>query len=194
MNEQKLSTRQAVSLATMHIIGQTFVMNNGSPADSDIWISLLAAYTASIPLSLLCVRLTNVFPGKNLYDLQLDLFGPVIGRITALLNVAFALHIGSLVLRGMTNFLQITSLANTPQYVSIIMIILLCIYSVKAGFHTVTRYTAMALPAFLVILIGITLLSASIWQNLRILPPPCTMAWGRCGKARWAFLSCRLQI
>lgn len=171
MNEQKYSTRQAVALTTMFLIGQSLIMYSGTPAKSDIWLSVLLAFAASIPLALLAARLTNVFPGRNPYDLMLDLFGPVIGRAVSALYVLFSLHIGSLVLRDMTNFMQMTSLIRTPQYVSAVFIVVLCIYCLKAGISTLSRYAAMALPVYLLIVVGTSLLTVTIWGHISHLPP-----------------------
>jgi spore germination protein KB len=172
MNEQKFSTRQAITLATMFLIGQTLIMYNGMPAKSDIWLSVLAACLATAPLALLAARLASIFPGKNLYDLQIDLFGQAAGRVVCMLYVLFTLHTGSLVLRDMTNFIQLTALTQTPQYVTAVFTVALCIYCVKAGINTLSRYTAMALPVYLLIIVGTTLLSTTVWGRLSHLPPP----------------------
>jgi spore germination protein KB len=163
LNEQTFSTRQAISMTTMFLIGQVLIFYNGSPAKTDIMISVLIAWAATIPLSLLYARLVNVFPGRNPFDLQLEFFGPVFGRVTALLYIFYSMHIASLVTRNFTTFIQITSLTNTPQFMVAIFIGVLCIYCIKSGINTISRYAAMALPVYLLILILITLLSVTIW-------------------------------
>jgi spore germination protein KB len=171
MNEQKFSTRQALSLATMSLIGHVIVLFNGSPAGNDFWLSILLAYTATLPLALMYARLITIFPGKNMFDLQIYIFGPVFGRIFILLYSLFFLHVGSLVLRGITAFIQITSLTETPQIISAVLIGLLCIYAIKAGINTLSRYTAMAMPAYILIIFGLALLATTLWRDLSHLGP-----------------------
>lgn len=171
MTEHPFSTRQALSLATMFLIGQVLILYNGYPARGDAWLSLLMAYVATIPFSLMCARLINVFPGKNMFDLQIYVFGPVVGRIFVLLYTLFCLHIGSLVLRDMTEFIQESSLTDTPQIVSALMIGILCVYTVKAGINTISRYTAISLPVFLAILFVVALLTATLWTSMSHVGP-----------------------
>jgi spore germination protein KB len=171
MYEQSFSNRQALSLSTMLIIGEVLIMYNGSPAKTDIWLSVLLAATAAVPLALLSARLMNVFPGKNTFDLQIELFGKILGRITALYYTLFCMHIGSLVIKDITNFIQITSLFETPQFITAVFIVVLCIYSIRAGINTIARYAALALPVYLAILLVITLLSITLWQDLGHLTP-----------------------
>jgi spore germination protein KB len=171
MNEQKFSTRQALSLATMSLIGHIIILYNGSPARSDFWLSILIAYAATLPLALLYARLVSIFPGKNMFDLQLFLFGPVFGRVFIVLYTFFFLHVGSLVLRGLTGFIQITSLTQTPQFVTAVLAGILCVYTVKAGVNTISRYTAMAMPVYLLIMVGLMLLSVTLWHGVPHLGP-----------------------
>jgi spore germination protein KB len=171
MNEQKFSTRQAVSLVTMFLIGQVLILYNGNPANGDIWLSILVAYVATVPLALLYARLINVFPGKNMYDLQVYLFGPVFGKALNLLYTLYFLHIGSLVLKDVTNFIQVTSLLDTPQLISAVMIGLLCIYVIKSGANTLARYTALAMPVYLLIILATALLATTLWTDFTHLAP-----------------------
>lgn len=171
MNEQKTSTRQALSLYIMFLVGQVLILYNGNPAKNDIWISILMAYAVSIPLSLLNSRLVTVFPGKDPFDLQLELFGPFFGRAFVLAYSMFYLHISSLVLKDMTNFIHVTSLTETPQIISAVMIGVLCVYVVKAGINTLARYAAIALPVYFLIILGTMLLATTLWTDLSHLGP-----------------------
>lgn len=165
MNEQKFSTRQAVSVSTMFLIGQMLIMYNGNPAKTDVWMSLILAYVTILPMMLVYARLMNVFPGKNLFDLMPELFGPCIGGALTLLYTLFYLHVSSLVLRDMTNFIQVTSLIRTPQFIPAVLIGVLCIYGVKSGINSIGRYAAMALPVYLLILVTQAVLTMTLWSD-----------------------------
>lgn len=170
MNEQVFSTRQSIAVVSLFLIGSAVIFQAGGDARQDIWMSVLLALILALPLALLYARLMQVFPGRNLFDLEIDLFGQVFGRITVLIYTWFALHLGSLVIKNFTDFIQITSMDQTPQYFTAVCIGLLCFWCVRAGINTLGRFSAMALPIYLIITAGMVLLSINLWK-FRYLTP-----------------------
>lgn len=171
MNEQSFSTRQSIGVLSMFLIGSSVIFQAGKESGRDIWLCILVALIMALPLALLYARLMQVFPGRNLFDLQLDLFGPVFGRVMALIYTWFALHLGSMVIKNFTDFIQITTLDMTPQFVTSICIGLLCIWCIRAGVNTLGRYAAMALPVYLVIFAVVTLLSMDLLNQFKYVTP-----------------------
>ena len=170
MNEGKISTRQAISICTMYFIGSNLVLGIGAEAKRDVWIAAMITFLCAVPLMLLYGRLMQVYPGKNLYDLQLDLFGAVFGRVTTLLYTWYALHLGAMVIRNFTEFIQIVSLFYQPQFTIGVTLGLLAIWCVRTGRVNLGRWAAFVFPIYISIIAILTLLTTPVWHFTNLLP------------------------
>ncbi len=170
MDDSKFSFREAVSIFVMYLLGSSLVGAGSLSSSRDFWLSIVVAYAVTLPLALLYGRLMRLSPDKDLYDLQTELLGPVFGRVTSLLFTWFAFHLGSMIIRNCTEFIQLDSLRLQPQYITAIPIGILAIWCVTSGRATLARWAAFMLPLFLTIVLVITLLSTKLWDLRNLLP------------------------
>jgi len=141
------------------MIGAAIILSPGKEAGKDIWIAILFAGLLGLPMIFVHTRLLRIFPGDDLFDIQQKAFGKVIGKVISCFYIWFAFHLGSLVLRNFSEFIQVVSLQETPQFPVLIIMVILCIWAVKSGIEVLGRWAAFFLPLFLFIVIGLTFLS-----------------------------------
>lgn len=58
------------------------------------WNALIFAVILALPLMIMYARLHVLFPGKDLFDMLLAVFGGVFGRLLCCLYIWYALHLG----------------------------------------------------------------------------------------------------
>ncbi|WRS27690.1 endospore germination permease [Oscillospiraceae bacterium MB08-C2-2] len=141
----------------------------------DAWLTVLLGFLFTMPQMLVFLGLMKSFPGKNLIEINDLVLGKWVGKIFSGLYIFFFITLMSLNLRDMGDFVQKTIMPRTPEYVTIILFILVCAWSARNGVEVVARYSVLfTLISFVVLLIA-TALNVNImsWENfLPILRQP----------------------
>lgn len=151
MNREIIPGGQSISIVVLFIIGTALFMGVSSQSGNSSWLSLLFAMALAIPLMLMYARLHLLFPGKDIFDMLIVVFGPIFGRIIACLFIWYALHLGALVLRNFGEFSKTVALTATPMIAPMICVGLLCIWVVKAGIEVLGRSAKLLLLFTLII-------------------------------------------
>ena len=170
MDKEIISIRQGVYMVAMFITGSFMVMNTGDETRQDIWIVILMAMAISIPILLVYSYLLKLHPGKNLFEIFIDIYGKIAGKIFCLLYCWYAFHLGALVIRNFTEFVTTISFPETPQPVVTIFIGLLCIWIVKAGVETMGRWSSFVFPLVAINIIVTVALSATKADLINLRP------------------------
>jgi len=152
MEKEIISNKQGVTLIVMFIMGSSIIITPGTKTGKDAWIAILVAMVMIIPMLFVYARLLRIFPGKDLFDLQRLLFGKAIGSITSILFILFALHLGAMILRNFSEFIQAVSFPETPQLVTLILIGVVCISGAKCGIEVLARWSAFVFPILIFVL------------------------------------------
>src|SRR5690242_1975848 len=113
MNKEIITAKQGISLVVLFEIGSAIVLSPGSEAKQDVWIVVLLALLFALPMILIYARLLSAFPGKDLFDILHEVLGKIPGKIIALTYVWYAFHLGALVIRNFSEFIQTVSLPET---------------------------------------------------------------------------------
>lgn len=170
MNKEIITTKQGIFLIIIFTLGTSQIYSGRGPAKQDLWISILLAIAVAIPTILVFGKLTTMYPGKNLFQILDASFGKIIGTIISLFYILNFIHLGSLGIRDITEFIQAIVLYETPQYFSAIWVVLLAIYMVKSGFEVFARWTNFVIFIILFVIISLMLFSSSKIDFLNILP------------------------
>lgn len=157
MRKEQISQSQAYLLIITFIMGTTLALLSYSESYQDTWISILIALGLGIFMAIIYGTILNIYPGKDIFQILEYIFGKAIGKIIGILYTFYFLHLGAMCIRNMTEFIQISSFAETPQYFSTIFIGLLAIYILKTGLENIVRVNKFVLP-LLIIIIGITMI------------------------------------
>jgi len=87
----------------------------------------------------LYTRVIRLYPGLNLFEILIKIFGAVFGRILSFIFVFYAIHRASIVIHTYVDFIHIFSMDQTPEILTVTFIILLSIWSVKSGPENIAR-------------------------------------------------------
>lgn len=159
MNTEVITNKQGISIVILFIIGSAVVLSPGGEARRDIWLATLFGFAMALPMVLVYARLLALYPGKDLFDVLHEVFGKILGKTISLIFVWYTFHIGTLVIRNFTEFIQIVSFPETPQLAMIAFIGVLCIWIIKAGMEVLGRWAGFVLPGILVVLACVIVLS-----------------------------------
>lgn len=154
MGKELITTKQAISILSLYLLGTALVLTPGSEAKQDVWIVLLISMAAAFPIYFIYGRILYLFPDKDLYSIINQLFGRVLGRIITLFYIWYAIHLGALIFRNFSEFVQIVTFVNTPQTATIIASGLTCIVFCKSGFEAIGRWSSFILPVVFIIFFG----------------------------------------
>lgn len=168
MQEESITQQQASCILVMFIFGSTLVFGVGTEVRQDIWISLLLTVAMIIPAVLIYARIIRLFPGKNLFELLEELFGNVFGKVLTCIFVWYAVHLAASVLRNFTDFIQVTSLPETPQLPVAVLLLAVIVYLSKRGMEVFGKW---ALVTFIIICVIVPItyvlsVPSMKWSNL----------------------------
>ena len=162
--------RQMIYIMVMFIFGSSVIMGVNSTAAQDSWASLLLGMAFACPVLLVYARIIRLFPEKDLFAIIEILFGKIAGKIIILLMVWYAIHLGALVLRNFSEFIEIALMPETPQLPIAIAMILVVSYMAKSGIKTMGKWSIVMLPAIVLVLIITLLFSLNKMDFENILP------------------------
>ncbi len=169
MNKEIIPNRQGIYIIVMFFIGSFVIVGTNITAKQDVWISIILTLAVSIPMLYIYSKLLTTYPGKNLFDVFIEVYGNIIGRIISLLFAWYALHLGSLIIRNYSEYINIASFPETPQIVTVFFVGLLCIWMAKAGIEVLGRWASFTAPLIIFILaivISLSLTNAD-YSNLK---------------------------
>ncbi len=141
MEKEVVSDKLAISLIVLFIFGSSLILPTASTAGSDLWIAILLAIGFATPFVLIYSRILTRYPGKDLFDILIIVFGRFIGKSLCLGFVWFAFHLGVLVCRNFGEFIMTVSFPETPLIVPIIFLGLLAAWIVKEGIEVMARWS-----------------------------------------------------
>ncbi|MDP4153459.1 MAG: endospore germination permease [Bacillota bacterium] len=160
MQNHKLSVNQMVSTIILFSFGSSIILGVSTKVNQDSWISLIVAAVLTIPIYLVYSRIIKLFPDMDFFSMLEMLFGKVIGKTITVILVWYAVHLGSLVLRNFSEFVEISGMPETPQLPLAILMIAVLIYLVKSGIETIGKWSLCCLPIILFIVVLTVVLSS----------------------------------
>ncbi len=110
-----------------------------SVSKQDTWICSVIGLLLSFPIIWLFVRLGEMFPGKNLIDINIIVFGNIVGKIISAVYVFFFFSLTFLNFSVAGEFVAGALLPETPELATVIVLVLLCGYAVRKGLEPITR-------------------------------------------------------
>ncbi len=139
LEQGKIGNSQLTWLMIGFIIGPAILLVPGSQAKHDAWLAILLGMLEGMLFILISVVLSIKFKGKDLIRINETVYGPYLSKFISLAYIWFLFHAGSLVLVTFKNFFSTTTLPQTPEAVTVILIILAGAYAVKNGIEVISR-------------------------------------------------------
>jgi len=135
-------------------MGSTFIVGISGDAKENAWISVILGVFLALPAVLVYARLLSFYPHKDLFDILIEVFGKIFGRILCLLYVWFAFHLGTLVLRNYLEFTSNVVFPDTPAWVLPLFLMPLISWIIKAGIEVLGRCAEF----FIIVVISLIIL------------------------------------
>ena len=139
------------------IIGTTSSLSSYTESKQDTWIALFLTLIFITPIVIIYGTILKNHPGKDIFQILEQMFGKIVGKIFGAIYTFYFFHLGAICMRNMTEFIQVSSLPETPQYFTALFMGLLSIYILKTGIEVIARVNKFIFP-FLVFIIGITII------------------------------------
>lgn len=170
MEKAQISAWQFFVLTLGYLLGTSFFFRLGGlieAAKQDAWITPLWAGAAGVLLSLIWVKLASYFPGRTLIQICTQVAGKAIGGLIALLYIGYFVHLSSLIIRNLGDFMKQTLMPHTPITVFHVMFLLLVCYAAIKGVETIARSTELLFPLVTLTFLIIFFLALSEWNWAR---------------------------
>ncbi len=150
----KITEKQIQATIIMFWLGSLMVIGIDPKSKQDFWIASLFAGIMMFPLLFLYNRLTSLYPGKNLFEILIEIFGKIFGRIMIFIYVFFSIHLGSIILKVFSIFVHILNMPETPEPAILFFIFFLSVWIVKIGPQNIGRMSKYTFPIILVSIIA----------------------------------------
>lgn len=151
--KETISDKQAICIVVLFVWGSTLILGTGGDAKNDMWIAVILAMVLGMLVSIIYARILTSFPDKDIFEINVFLFGKIIGNIINFCLIIYTLNLASLVIDNFTEFINTTGLPDTPRIVPIVFIIVLCIWGVKQGIEVLGRCSVIFAIALTIIII-----------------------------------------
>ncbi len=125
---------QATVLRSGYIIGIT---------RQDSWAMVITALLFTLPLVAIYAALLNKFPGKNLFEIDDIVFGPVLGKIVSALYLFFFASLAALNMRDLGHFVADYMMPGTPLAAIFCLSLVGCAYGIYRGIHNLLRLSTI---------------------------------------------------
>lgn len=176
MMDERISAKQVVCIMILFILGSNLITGGNMTAKQDAWASLIIGYIIAIPIVAIFAYFKKSFPNKDLFDLSYIAFGKIGGSIITIIFSVYTIRLGSLVIRNFTEFIQVVSLPETPQYINAICFGFISFYTVKKGIEILARGATFVLPVVVITVIILGLLSIK-HMNVDYIKPVLAQDW-----------------
>jgi spore germination protein (amino acid permease) len=165
LEKGKIGNYQLIFMVLGFFWGISIILSPGTEAKHDSWIAILLGMIEGIVLMLSAIFLGNRFKGKSIIQISETVFGTYIGKLISLLFLWYLLHLGSLVMSSLIEFLSITVLPRTPDILFSILLLSVSTYAVRNGIEVIARCSQVLVP----LIIGLFfLVSAFLIKNFNL--------------------------
>lgn len=161
MQKEQITDKEGIGLLIVFVIGSTLIIGIGGDAKNDAWIAGIMGGIMCIPMLLIYSRILSLFQGKDLFDILNITLGKVLGKIIAVIYIWYAFHLGALVLRNYGEFMNTVAMPETPMFVTMFCLELVCIIAVRLGIEVLGRTTMYFIPILFFILVIVQILGIS---------------------------------
>ncbi|GMQ58898.1 spore germination protein [Vallitalea sediminicola] len=158
MDKTVMSNKQGICLIILFMSSSSLVLSSAREAQRDIWIAMLLGLAVAVLIVSMYSRILSRFPGENLYEINISVFGRIIGSIINFIFIFYAFYLGALVLVNFSMFIGVVGLEFTPLSVVSFAVVIIIIYGVKEGIEVLGRWSEFFAKIVYPVIIIVTLL------------------------------------
>ncbi len=134
------------------------------------WVPVLVGYLLALAVIAVYLRLTALYPGKNLVEINGLIFGKGIGKVISALYIFFFYSVAVLNINDTNRFVTGYLMPQTPGIAIAALMILVCILAVRKGIDSIARYGGIIAVIQIFITILLTALTFQDIDPSNILP------------------------
>lgn len=158
-SKDQMTVNQAIFTLILFFFGSSVILGISTKVAQDSWAAILIGALIALPVLLMYAQILRRYPGKDLFEIADILLGKKAGAVIAVLYTWYALHLGALVLRNFSDFIQISLLPETPQLPITILMILTSIYLTRSGMRAIGKWS-VAIIFYIIFVIVFTFTAA----------------------------------
>jgi spore germination protein KB len=170
MRQEQITSKEAICLLMIFIMGSSFILGIGTESKQDAWISGFVGLLMSLPMILIYSRIMSIYPGKGLYEILEVTLGKVLGKVFIILYIWYAFHLGALVIRNFGEFINTVAMPETPLFVPMFCLVMVSIPAVKSGIEVMAKTSAYLLPVILFIIVNVQIMGFPLLDLSNIKP------------------------
>lgn len=178
----KITEKEAICIVVLFILGSNIVVGSGLNVQNDNWIAGIFGVAYFIPFALIYARVQSLYKGHGLTEITSLLFGKVVGIIIIIIYTWYSLHVGALVFRNFSEFVNITTLNETPIIAIMLSFSLIIIAAARLGIEVIGRISTYALPVVIIILVFMEILSIN-QMNFNYIKPVFVNGFSKIARA-----------
>jgi spore germination protein KB len=124
----------------------------------DSWAMAITGALVHLPMLFGYIALARWFPGKCLFEINEELFGPVLGRVFSAIYLYFFLTLSALNSLDVSYFVVDFMMPSTPLALVLAIFLIACVYAVRKGLESYMRLgPLLSVLAILVVLFNFVL-------------------------------------
>ncbi|MFS0637690.1 endospore germination permease [Mesobacillus foraminis] len=157
--KNKITKKQLVFMIIQAQIGVGILSlphDVGVIAKQDAWMSTLLAGVLSQFIILVIWGLSRKFPSLSLYQILPKLLGRVLGKVLTISYSLYFMVTGALVLARYSDIIDKWILPRTPNWITMLLILITCIYIVNAGLTSIARFYVLVSPILILLIVLIS--------------------------------------
>jgi len=158
MNHGKVRASELAVVICLFEVGSTTLFLMGAEAKQDAWLAMMIGATAGFLLLITHLVMYRRDPGLDLFLLFRRYMGKYIGTFMNILFVAYFTYESSRNLRDSGELTVISLLDQTPEWIIMLIIILVVGNLVRYGVETFCLYTVVLFPIVVLGYLSITIL------------------------------------
>jgi len=149
--KETIPPKQAIALMLAFILDGAIIFPTASEAQRNLWISIIISGGAAFILFVLYYKIQLLYLGKNLYLINQESLGKILGNIINILYIWYFLHLGALTLRDFGEFMTALTMPETPEMAIMVLSALTAVYIVKKGLEVIGRFALFSTILTLII-------------------------------------------
>lgn len=153
MNDEKISSLQAVSILTCFLTGSSITINPAQDAGHDGMIAVLVGWALGYLIILATAAVASMHPGKSIVGNLTDCFGLPAGRAIGFIYAVYFLGLAGYVLNSFGYYEISVQFPETPiLFVDICFLVVIAV-TVRLGLETLGRMGEIYIVIFFVVVI-----------------------------------------
>lgn len=166
----RVRVKQYIYLGVLFSIGNLYLIIGSVHFVVDYWISFLIGAVMSVPFIFIYSAIQKLYPGQNLFNIFISVFGKVGGKIFTAIFLIYVIYLGATSVRSCSELIKVLNLTKTPIIAIMAFIILLCIMMARCGINIIGKTTLYLFPIIITITITTFFLSLPFSDPTNILP------------------------